>query len=517
VRAEVGLNPTSAGTVYLCAVAYLRISEGWEMVRSQEARSNGATIAGGFVLISVAGLIAAWRACRHAPLGTGDFRAWLAAHEMVARRRAADRDRSPIYTFAELARLTGVSQRAARTSVRRLQAAGLIEWSEQAIAFPEPPIPPVGLDDTIGGGEGDVAIPRRMLKLLVEGARPALIAVALAIVLRCLSRRRAGFDGRGRVKASWISATFGIDLSRVKIARAELVQLGWIQPQPSDQWAMNRWGKAYTINLDWDRASTQGRQSPPPLPPGGRQSPPPDLQTPIPSGRNNHQEPAGGQAGFSIEGPGEKTPPRDREPVGPKPVPTPSPTATGMNPTGRATTIPAETTRSSTAPAPTLPAPKLADVRPEDLKDTGRLLELFDQAMARKLIGPSEADRLRFVAAAEHALAIGKANPCGLFAYLIRGACWRYITQADEDQANGRIKAHLRGPAPPRVTPGMGRPSSRSALSEDAQVVLRVRAALSAAGYRGDPYPQVRRHDASWTRERWDAALLDLRTTGAID
>jgi hypothetical protein len=486
------------------------------MVQSQEARSISATIAGGFVLISVAGLIAAWRVCRQAPLGTGDFRAWLAAHEMAARRCAANRDRSPTYAFAELAKLTGVSQRAARASVRRLQAAGLIEWSDRAIAFPQPPTPPVGLDDTIGGGKGDVAIPRRMLKFLVEGARPALIAVALAIVLRCLSRRRAGFDGRGRLKASWVSATFGIDLSRVKIARAKLVELGWIQPEPSDQWAMNRWGKAYTINLDWDRALPECRQSLPPPPPECRQSLPPDLQTPIPFERNNHQEPAGGPTGFSIEHPGEKTVPRDREPVGTKPVPSPVPTAPGTNPANRVTTIPAESTRSSTAPAPTLPAPKLADVRPEDLKDTGRLLDLFDQAIAQKLIGSSEADRLRFVAAAEHALAIGKANPCGLFAFLIRGACWRYITQADEDKANSRIKAHLRGPARPCVASGMSRPSSRPALSEDALVVLRVRAALSAAGYWGDPYPQVRRHDASWTRERWDAALVELGTIEAI-
>ena len=40
--------------------------------------------------------------------------------------------------------------------------------------------------------------------------------------------------------------------------------------------------------------------------------------------------------------------------------------------------------------------------------------------------------------------------------------------------------------------------------------MLKVRLALAAAGYRGDPYPQVRRHDPSWTRERWDAALGEL-------
>ena len=60
-----------------------------------------------------------------------------------------------------------------------------------------------------------------------------------------------------------------------------------------------------------------------------------------------------------------------------------------------------------------LPAPTLNDVRVEDLKDTGRLLRLHAQAVARGLVGSSEADRLRFVGAAEHALALGTGNPCG--------------------------------------------------------------------------------------------------------
>jgi hypothetical protein len=43
-----------------------------------------------------------------------------------------------------------------------------------------------------------------------------------------------------------------------------------------------------------------------------------------------------------------------------------------------------------------------------------------------------------------------------------------------------------------------------------------VRSAMAAAGYRGDPFPQVRRHDPSWTRERWDTALLELGTSGVV-
>jgi hypothetical protein len=155
----------------------------------------------------------------------------------------------------------------------------------------------------------------------------------------------------------------------------------------------------------------------------------------------------------------------------------------------------------------TLPSPTLSDVRIEDLKDTGRLLDLLGQAIDRKQIGSSEADRLKFLAAAEHALAIGQGNPPGLFAYLVRGSCWRYITQGDEDRANARIKAFLRGPELPAA---VAKVPTRPALSGDARIVGEFRRAIAAAGYRGDPFPQVRRHDPSWTRERWDLALAEL-------
>ena len=132
----------------------------------------------------------------------------------------------------------------------------------------------------------------------------------------------------------------------------------------------------------------------------------------------------------------------------------------------------------------TLPAARPNDALLEDLKDTGRLLDLLRQAIDRGLIGSSEADRLRFVAAAEHALAVGTANPPGLFAYLVRGRCWRYITQADEDRANARIKRTSGARCHPRR-----QHCRRSALSEDARMVLEIRVSLERAGYRGHPFP----------------------------
>lgn len=455
-----------------------------------------AKIAGGFVLVEVSSLIAAWRACRNPPLGIGDFRTLFAAREMVARRSTLQDGRQPAYGLAELAKLLGVTSKRAAASLRRLEAAGLIQWSESAIGFPDQVLEEEELvAETIGGGKGPVAIPRPMLRFLAAGARPAIIAVVLGIILRCLSRRRSGWDGRGRVKASWIARTFAVSIPAVKAARRELLALGWIEAEDSDQWAMNRWGGAFRIDLGW---ATPGSTPIPPRPRIGPTSIPPCLhQEPLPE-REEDQEPArrggpDGGTGVEIRGQGMWMP----EPVAPHSVPS------GIEPN------PEPQTARVSAPVE-LPAPTLGDVRIEDLKDNGRLFELLGQAIERKLIGPGEADRLKFVAAAEHSLAIGKGNPPGLFAYLVRGGCWRYITQGDEDRANARLKAFLRGPEPPRVASASFHRAVGTVLSEDARMVREFRRVFAAARYQGEPFPQVRRHDPSWTRERWDAALAEL-------
>jgi hypothetical protein len=209
--------------------------------------------------------------------------------------------------------------------------------------------------------------------------------------------------------------------------------------------------------------------------------------------------------------------------VPPSPAPAQSPTPATM-PTSPAPSLPGVFPPARPAATPTpfpallglgparggLPAARLEDVRVEDLKDTGRLMDLLGQAVAQGLVTGSEADRQRFVGAAEHALAIGKGNPAGLFVYLVRGKLWRYLTQEDEDRANIRIKAFLRGPELPRVAAlGMPRPSGPS-LSSDAKLVREIRGALIRAGIFRDPFPEFHRRNPEWIRERWDAALAEL-------
>lgn len=75
-----------------------------------------------------------------------------------------------------------------------------------------------------------------------------------------------------------------------------------------------------------------------------------------------------------------------------------------------------------------------------DLKDANRLQTLYDEAAATGMVEACEANRLRVFALAEYAQSIGRTNPPGLFASLLRANRW-YATLADEDRARSRIRS----------------------------------------------------------------------------
>ena len=56
------------------------------------------------------------------------------------------------------------------------------------------------------------------------------------------------------------------------------------------------------------------------------------------------------------------------------------------------------------------------------------------------MVRHSRASRLRWFAAAEHALAAGERNPCGLFVAVYRRGLWHHITQAQEDVARAKLR-----------------------------------------------------------------------------
>ena len=425
--------------------------------------------AGGYLLIPAVELAALWWAYRQGTLRFLDLRAALAAREMLARRRTTDTDRAPTFALDELQRLTGATPRCLRGALSRLRNAGFLRWCGDRLDFS--PGTPATCDDFLAWLDAlpnhrrRVPVPRRILRLIARSSRPVLVATALGVLFRCLYARDGGLAHRGRLKASWIAGTFDVDRRRVMAARRELVRAGWIAPEPGDsQHAQNRWGRAYVINLDW--APRAGAEKTPPSPERGAEKRPPLLPDRDPLPRGKDQDPAaGGPAGVcNRRGGGE-----------------------------------------------TLPLPDLDAVRPEDLTDTARTLELHRQAVSRGVVSAGEAGRLGVMAAAEHARSIGDRNPCGLFAAIVGRGLWRFLTSVDEDSASRRLVAHRRAGAAPRVGPPMvcaspPTPPGRG-LSGDAELLRAVR---GASGGRGDAYLALRCRPGGWTRDRYESASAEL-------
>lgn len=94
-----------------------------------------------------------------------------------------------------------------------------------------------------------VPVPRRTLLFLAGGARRAVIATVLGVLMRCVYAKRTATVSGGRCKASWVASTFGVDLRRVKSARRHLEDIGWLARFESDQWKENRWGRGVIVNL----------------------------------------------------------------------------------------------------------------------------------------------------------------------------------------------------------------------------------------------------------------------------
>ncbi len=425
---------------------------------SMRQRPVVAGIPGGFIRIRVGDLLQAWRGCLGQPGGAGDFRAWLAAHEIQVRRGPVTvRDgRTASYPVAELANLCQVGDRRARDAIRRLTKAGLIRWDQgdgAGITFPpaqttiEPGTSRAGsADDSLPGHEGFLTIPRRLLRFLARGARPALIAAAFGVLLRCVSRRQAGWGSHGRVKASWVARVFGVDLRRVKAARADLITLGWIGAEggPADQVSWNRWGRVYRVDLAW-----------------------------APPVADCH--PSEGQTGPKLS-------PPDLDPA---PVPDPS------NPEpARADRTPGDSLRTLERIKPTsppLPCPTIRSIHADDLASTARTLALHQAAVAQGWAVPSEASRLRFVAAAVHAQQVGTTNPPGLFRSIVTANRWHLLTQADEDRALDRLRAHAREQLgqPPATSPRPTRPAAPRTAEPTPLAALLARSAWANPGHTG--------------------------------
>jgi hypothetical protein len=355
--------------------------------------------AGGYCLVRVRSVLAMWQAMNAGDVTLYDFRVWLAAHEMMARRCCMKRGRTAAYNAAEIVGfLASGSEAKVRQAIGRLQRAGLMEWKVEKVSLStvrrENELADMDeweyLLSSVQNNRRKVPIPRRLIRYLVKSRNRTLIATALGHLLRCLYLRGGRCVSGGRCKASWVADVFGLDVRNVKCARKELMAAGWLIALKARQVSLNRWGLPLLVNLLWAGTGSPRLTKAPPLERArSPKTPPPDNHIEL-SARSINQK-LGRASGVQGKESGEHR-------------------------------------------------PNLKHVRLEDLKNPSQLDVLYRQAKADGVVSGSPAARLQWFAAAEHAMAVASSNPCGLFVSLCRRRLWEHITQQEEDTACGKLK-----------------------------------------------------------------------------
>lgn len=366
---------------------------------------------GGYVLATVEQICAAWSAYRENRIRLIDLRTWFACFEMKARRCKLKASRIPNYSFEEIHSLVGGAGGGhTRSAIRRLIAAGLLDWSSTAIEIRSGADNSEAMMNHIPNSRRRVPIPRRMLRFLALHATKSLTATVLGHLLRCLYMRAGSCNPRGTCKASWVATVFGVDKRNVKAARRQLVDLGWLQTQTAPQWRLNRFGVATTVNLTWaselptpDCCHTE--TSPLELKSATNSSPLESNKELLPEHKN--QKPA-------------------------------KPRLNGFWKSGR------KNLNSRSA---------AFHVNEEDMRNIPRLRALHEKAIQQGLANAGEAGELSFMAAAVHARKVASRNAAGLFATIVRKGLWHYVTQQAEDHVRERLRKVSRGKPGSEITP----------------------------------------------------------------
>jgi hypothetical protein len=384
------------------------MTEQREWARGRSWWVTAAKPVGGFVLIRENALYSAWEALQDGTIELRDFRVWLACFELMERRLAALRLRTSRFGIAELKPLVGgVGGGHLRTSVRTLERAGLLRWSVSSL-------------EVLGGRSGDlesdgrwVPMPRQLLRHLAKARGRAHIATGIAHILRCLYYRNKLCVSGGYCKASWVAETFGVAIRAVKTARVELAACGFITMLTADQTRLNRYGSPVVICL----ARTLESDSAPGLELSASENARPSKHKELSLRRSDHQKPA-------------------------------------------------QTAGPAGAYASKVRAPTLRDVKRIDLEEPSRLVGLFVQAERKGLVRRSDADKLAFLAAAEHAKRVGTKNVCGLFSALVRRRLFSVVSQADEDKAR-QVLVRIRESGTRVMTSQVSGLSRASVISSD--------------------------------------------------
>jgi hypothetical protein len=334
-----------------------------------------------------------------------------------------------------------------------------------------------------------VKIPRRLVRLIVQCGRRIVRAATLIgmLLTTMLTKRKDRYGGyKGCCKAQWIAHVFGVDASRVKNERAQLIEEGWFTREPTTPRARKKFGEWVRLNL---------------MPPEPTASP----ETP-PSGDLTEVQPQNA-------GPAPKV----------QPLLNPSLSSNEENLNNQALT-PSDPDPGAYQPQ-SAKHPTWTDIKLEDLHDDTRSEKLRQEAIQRGYVRDTPSDRIHFFAAIAHALRVSRTNACGLLRTIVEKSLWHVISQADEYNGITRLKYATQTQATQKTqqvqansfltTSPLGElrgDEQPIELSKDALIVQTVTADLHKAGVTGDVLRTVQRHGylRDWERDRWERAGQEL-------
>ncbi|MBI1827302.1 MAG: hypothetical protein HY287_03875 [Planctomycetes bacterium] len=446
---------------------------------------------GGYRLIGAYELLWVYFAFKAKIVRWYDVRVWFACQEAVARRCGATSGVPPRYLEAEIRVLVGgTGEKCLRAALKRLDAAGLLHWSEKEINFAKSPRD-IRCDDLsgfwvmvedLGQVNRKVPVPRRTIRSVAGGARKVQTATMLGHLLRCCYLRRGGeYSSEGSCSAAWVARLFDLDERNVKIARKQLMSIGWLAPLKADAWHRQRYGGRCAVNPVWSQANSMRRPA----------------NSGVLQGRKSGKERSRRIAVSACK----------RSPL----------------------LILKENSYGSKNQKPALPAgrasgfckmesaragrPSLSNVVVDDLRDTARMLALFEAAAKRGFVKRTEADRLKFVGAAERAMRLGKQNPCGFFFQITRAKLWHHINQGEEERARVRLQRHFFEKLVPRDLQVDGSRFIAAKFSRDAKIVVGLKRLMAQHRFDIQPLILLRREEPDWTEERWLRAEAEVENS----
>jgi hypothetical protein len=376
---------------------------------------------------------------------------YFACFSLVAIREAASRSKKQkqkkggvvsSYRLKELAKATILPLRVIKKEIASLQSHGLINFCESEILITKEIL--LGSQDLLECLSGKrsprrpIPIPRSILRFISRSKKISVTKTLLAYILRGLTISRTGeITGQGSVKCSWISNVMDLSIRSVKGARKELIGLGIITADTgSNQWKLNKTGAYFTVNLSWTLA-TENKVI-------HREGSEGTIKSPVAGGSALSaflEKSRQGVDNFSVPVP-EFAPPMAQKCILFAPPYKDKKTSSNEESKNQKTL--------GVAPKPTgfcktkkggEEKPKIYDVKPEDLGNFSRVEELYFQAVKKKLIEPTEAGAINFLAAAVRARSVSGDAP-RIFMGILRGKLWKNITQADEDRALLALKRY---------------------------------------------------------------------------